>query len=437
MNSNQIQFYYFRKIHNYILNFVHLEPERQKTGENIAEVLDECLAKFGLNTNRYVVTDEGSNMNWTAYHLTCCCHQLNTVAKRTTELYENIPYDAEIKKRCKYVRMVLGRLQEFISKLRGNSQICAALGTILRTYLEVRWSSKFDMVDKFMDHRSEIEIAIRQYEPTLLREYQTLMKEGAQIYEAYCYVIGPIAKAITKLEGENYVTSSHILRLFAFLYRRYTTPSDNEFITLLSSTALIGLNLKIANLDKTVILVAAYLDPSVHKKLDDICACFGRYSVDEVHQCVVDAAKNLADFVAYVPPTQSCDDEDDGFKSKTIDKTAIIEMEMKAYEVLILSSESVDPIEFWQKNGKQLRLLTALAKKFLAIPASSAPSERAFSRLKIVDTALRNRLSPDKVAALIGFRSLINSGLCTDTEQVKEPPAKRVRSSTSQGPSTQ
>jgi hypothetical protein len=54
-----------------------------------------------------------------------------------------------------------------------------------------------------------------------------------------------------------------------------------------------------------------------------------------------------------------------------------------------------------------LPILSKLVKKYHCITASSAPSERAFSKLKIVVGDLRNRIDPEKVADLIGLQSLI------------------------------
>ncbi len=42
-----------------------------------------------------------------------------------------------------------------------------------------------------------------------------------------------------------------------------------------------------------------------------------------------------------------------------------------------------------------------MAKDFMAIPATSSPSERAFSLAKNVITDNRNRLSPDSVTAIM------------------------------------
>ena len=54
------------------------------------------------------------------------------------------------------------------------------------------------------------------------------------------------------------------------------------------------------------------------------------------------------------------------------------------------------PLNWWKKNEHRVFHVAAVAKKHLAIPASSAPSERIFSRAGlIIISPLRNRLKPE------------------------------------------
>lgn len=68
-------------------------------------------------------------------------------------------------------------------------------------------------------------------------------------------------------------------------------------------------------------------------------------------------------------------------------------------------------------------ILSKLAKLYLSIPASSASSERAFSRLNLTVTDSRNRLDPETIVELISYQSLINK----KSEDSDEPAAKRIR----------
>ena len=56
---------------------------------------------------------------------------------------------------------------------------------------------------------------------------------------------------------------------------------------------------------------------------------------------------------------------------------------------------------WWKAHEEHLPVLAKVARKILAIPASSAKSERVFSTGGLVVTAKRGRLSPSKVEDLI------------------------------------
>lgn len=62
-----------------------------------------------------------------------------------------------------------------------------------------------------------------------------------------------------------------------------------------------------------------------------------------------------------------------------------------------------DPLQWWEdmSDRKKFPILSQLASQFLAIPATSAPSERNFSRSALVLTAKRSRLASPIVSAIV------------------------------------
>mmetsp|Transcript_16946 Transcript_16946/g.43518 ORF Transcript_16946/g.43518 Transcript_16946/m.43518 type:complete len:106 (-) Transcript_16946:722-1039(-) len=60
-----------------------------------------------------------------------------------------------------------------------------------------------------------------------------------------------------------------------------------------------------------------------------------------------------------------------------------------------------DPLVWWSKRRTHFPRLFKIAKRLLAIPASSAPSERVFSLASLVLTRLRGRLDPTVAGYLI------------------------------------
>ena len=61
-----------------------------------------------------------------------------------------------------------------------------------------------------------------------------------------------------------------------------------------------------------------------------------------------------------------------------------------------------DPLSWWRAHEAEFPDLAKAAKVLLAIPASSAPVERVFSRMTSVSSAKRGSLSAELLAVL-GF----------------------------------
>lgn len=75
--------------------------------------------------------------------------------------------------------------------------------------------------------------------------------------------------------------------------------------------------------------------------------------------------------------------------------------EIEKYKAEELVDPDDDPLKWWKENRKKYPLLSRVCKKYLAIPDTSSPSERLFSRAGNITTPLRNCLKPDKVDILI------------------------------------
>jgi hypothetical protein len=61
----------------------------------------------------------------------------------------------------------------------------------------------------------------------------------------------------------------------------------------------------------------------------------------------------------------------------------------------------LDPLKWWEENKYKYPIIAALAIIFLAIPASSAPSERIWSQAALVLTVKRNNLDEDVSGGII------------------------------------
>ena len=60
-----------------------------------------------------------------------------------------------------------------------------------------------------------------------------------------------------------------------------------------------------------------------------------------------------------------------------------------------------DPLKWWKENGAKYPYVATIAHKHLAIPATSAPSERVWSRLARILSLRRACLSDDLVGRMM------------------------------------
>ena len=75
---------------------------------------------------------------------------------------------------------------------------------------------------------------------------------------------------------------------------------------------------------------------------------------------------------------------------------------LRLHEISTVDSTThLDPMERWKMHNSQFPTIAILARKYLAIPASSAPSERVFSRAKLIQERQRWNLLPQWLEASI------------------------------------
>jgi hypothetical protein len=92
--------------------------------------------------------------------------------------------------------------------------------------------------------------------------------------------------------------------------------------------------------------------------------------------------------------------ENDVHKSKTIHRMPPgIARDLAIYAEK--SSESRDPLEWWDANKENLPFMYTISQYLFCIPATSVPSERVFSSAGLNVSDIRSRLLPGKVEKMM------------------------------------
>ena len=71
------------------------------------------------------------------------------------------------------------------------------------------------------------------------------------------------------------------------------------------------------------------------------------------------------------------------------------------FEMLDDDGEFTDPLQWWKENENKYPTAAGVAKEYLATPATSAPSERVWSRAARVLTAKRACLKDELVSRMM------------------------------------
>src|SRR5688572_12775531 len=96
--------------------------------------------------------------------------------------------------------------------------------------------------------------------------------------------------------------------------------------------------------------------------------------------------------------------------------------EINRYQALTAASPLSDPLAWWAANEKVFPRLAKLAKKYLSVPATSVPSERAFSSASNVDTRHRHTMDPGTLEKCV----LIHHYFCEQRRHLVEPKSTTI-----------
>jgi hAT family C-terminal dimerisation region len=79
--------------------------------------------------------------------------------------------------------------------------------------------------------------------------------------------------------------------------------------------------------------------------------------------------------------------------------------ELNEYLSITVEPLDIDPIEWWKNHKIQYPILQKIAKDYLCIPATSVPSEQAFSKSGELISKKRNRLGDKAIEGCMCLNS--------------------------------
>ncbi|XP_035848419.1 zinc finger BED domain-containing protein 1-like [Sander lucioperca] len=356
------------------------------TGENIAAGLREGLECWDLNEDNLVciTMDNASNMvkaaqlnEWT--RLQCFGHRLHLAI-------ENAIKDGRVSRAIGLCKKLVGHFSHSWRKKAALTEAQKELKLpehSLITECLTRWGSKEKMIARVLEQAKAISQVLSgdRHARSLIPTWQ-----DTEVLESIHKALHPLSEFTDALSGEEYVSISYLKPVLHLL-----------------ATSVLAEDAEDTDLFKTQYISADNL-PAIKARLKTEML----ESARRTHQ----EKRSRTETVQNPPSAQPS-----GGKAKkslgSLFKTSVtssalplpledvVEAELNSYLLTPVIDGEDDPLAWWKVHNIHFPRLCNIARKYLCVPATSAPSERLFSTGGNIVTCTRSSLKPAKVDMLV------------------------------------
>uniref|UniRef100_A0A7E4V261 Dimer_Tnp_hAT domain-containing protein n=1 Tax=Panagrellus redivivus TaxID=6233 RepID=A0A7E4V261_PANRE len=410
------------------LFFVDWDSELKQDNIEITNVLNRELEKYDLESSSMcAITDQGANVMKAARafesSIVCMAHILHTVGERTLVPLHNHSIPASAVGELEQANTLLVSCGHVANAIR-NSTLRNKVNKLPRESVPTRWLTNVYVLKDICDSMPLIKDACLQNSAVFGRmatkaKLLTRNHEKLIVLEKFYSFF---ETALTSIQADKTPTLQLVLGIFKYfrdLSDMLVLEDDplgdkqgEEFAYLRNSLGL-GLRDILDSKEDDFLsdmhCLAAMCRPS--------CRSMTSFNADyriRAETCL----RRLATLfeTENTPPTKKhrglfeySDSDVPSHNQNLNDKLAA---ELRLYRGLPQEVSDTELIPFWISQRANLPLLSQVAVKVLAIPASSASAERAFSKLKTVLTDHRRSLHPCTTSSLIQFGNLDSTELC-------------------------
>lgn len=396
--------------------------EQNHTSEYIKDELLSVLQNFKINQSDItaVVTDSASNMVnaindifGARKHIPCMAHILAHVVPDS--LKRSYPIEDIIKKVKSIVTLVRRSVVATDELVRLQKRDGKTDGTILKFKQDVptRWNSTFYMIERFLQLRVYIYPVILKC-PT---SPEMITHEEFDILQDIVKILQPVELVTKEIGGDLYPTCSIMIPII-----RCMTKTINDYIPITNNGASLKQNIlleierRFCDIERRQILaISTILDPRFKKihfqRLMHVSSAIGY--INTLMQRIADDNTNLVNNTSGIlfdvenkENIWNLHDNLVASSNTPRDEPGGINVELRQYLNQSVISRHDDPLKYWQILKNAYPTLFKIAKQYLAVVATSVPSERMFSKAGLIKTDIRNRLSPTRLNILLFLQSL-------------------------------
>ena len=393
------------------------------TGEALSAELTTVLKKWNIDGKTTGITvDNAANMGKACVisgieiKMGCFAHTLHLAALKASDVGA--------------VRSLLSKIRPVIAFMH-RSHLASQLFREKHAALELpqhnliidvktRWNSTYLMVERYIEQHMAVMATFGDEKlKSQLKHAVDLTDFSIRVAEEYINLMREMYKATLAMCSEKHPTVSIVLPMLFKLKNHFTAHEDDSpFLKEIKDAVLKNLSLR-------------YQDPALSSFLEE-SSCLDPRTKN--NKCLVgtDAWSRLKEKLVEKmpkaqpvivkqesaasssesdgpPPSKKCllaslldwDDEEPEFLGITNTNQEMAEKELAAYRNMSKLPFDKDPMGFWKEKCYELPYLTALAKQYLVLQATSVASERVFSTAGDIVSAERNCLQPEQVDALI------------------------------------
>lgn len=394
------------KLHSYLLEVT--EMSERHTAENLTERMENIISNWSLdNKVSAVVHDNAANIvasmrDFSMDSVTCSAHNLQLSINKGL-------HDKSISEIVSKASAVVGHFNHSTKAVgeleKRQSQLHLPVHRLIKC-VTTRWNSVFLMLERLLEQKTAIAAVLNDPSVTPAKKAVSLEinQHDWQVVEDLVAVLRPLQVATTALCSEKETTASSVLPIITKLKDKFLSvrTNDSEIIQNFKMKASQELDLKFNLTDDlwlSPLTMTSFLDPrykslgflSDARRFDLLTLVRNRLNEQVSDETLTETKTATAlDFLL-----------SDELEDNTLVSVDTRMEELERYRLESSINRNDDPLVWWKNNQHRYPFLSKLARKYLCIPATSAPSERVFSSSGNIVTNRRSNLTPDIVKSLV------------------------------------
>ncbi|CAB4036879.1 zinc finger BED domain-containing 1-like [Paramuricea clavata] len=383
-----------------------LYVQKDHTAPNLAEELKNIAKEWEITQEICcIITDNAANivaavnlLGWR--HLPCFAHTLNLIVQDSLKAVSGLP---RLQQKCKDIVTYFHRSTKATEKLLSmQSQANTTTKPVkLKQDVETRWNSTFYMMERLLKLREAVTTALclsGRNDLCLTNSEFDSMQQIVSVLGAFEKATREMSSALggssTPVNESQSLESKLKAELKRQLKRRFSQLESNH--TLSASTILDPRFKKIAfcSADTAERTIDRISSEACNIITNDTNESGTAMSASTTTQNNTEQSAHESDLWGSFDKKVA---EASTHRSSSVEST--VEIRRYVQEKNIPRQE--DPLAWWKKHASAYPHLAELFKKYLCIPATSVPSERAFSKAGELVSKKRSNLKPSNIHMLL------------------------------------